>query len=124
MLCDEAARDSDESGKRFVELLAEKNIIPGVKIDIGMTTIQGTDDETAAVGLDGMNERAGENYAMGIRFAKWRAAIKIDEKTGCPSEQAVAETAHSLARYGSICQHAGLAPIIEPEILSDGSYSK
>ena len=60
---------------------------------------------------------------MGIRFAKWRAVIKIDEATGCPSEQAIQETAHSLARYGSICQHAGLVPIIEPEILSDGSHS-
>lgn len=86
ILYDETTRDSDESGKKFVELLAEKNIIPGIKIDIGMTTIQGTDDETATMGLDGMNERAREYYAMGIRFAKWRAVIKIDEKTGCPSE--------------------------------------
>lgn len=103
ILYDETARDSDENGKKFVELLAEKGIIPGIKIDIGMTVIDGTKDETATMGLDGMKERASEYYKMGIRFAKWRAVIKIDDVTGCPSEQAIQETAHSLARYGSIC---------------------
>lgn len=52
---------------------------------------------------------------MGCRFAKWRAVLKIGD--GLPSEMAVRETAHSLARYGSICQQNGLVPIIEPEIL-------
>ena len=57
---------------------------------------------------------------MGCRFAKWRAVLKIGN--GCPSEMAVRETAHSLARYGSICQQNGLVPIIEPEILQDGDH--
>merc|ERR1719454_592222 len=57
---------------------------------------------------------------MGCRFAKWRAVLKISQ--GCPSEAAVRETAHSLARYGSICQQNGLVPIIEPEILQDGTH--
>jgi len=52
---------------------------------------------------------------MGCRFAKWRAVVKIDKE--CPSELAIQETAHTLARYGSICQEHGLVPIIEPEIL-------
>ena len=34
----------------------------------------------------------------------------------------VRETAHTLARYGSICQDNGLVPIIEPEILTDGAH--
>ena len=57
---------------------------------------------------------------MGCRFAKWRAVLKIGD--GLPSEDAIAETAHALARYGSICQQNGLVPIIEPEILQDGSH--
>jgi fructose-bisphosphate aldolase class I len=57
---------------------------------------------------------------MGARFAKWRAVIKISDD--CPSEVAITETAHSLARYGQICQHNGLVPIIEPEILCDGKH--
>ena len=123
ILYDETARDSDPSGKKFVEFLAENDIVPGIKIDVGLTTIEGTDDETATMGLDGMSQRAKEYYAMGCRFAKWRAVIKIDKENGLPSDQAIEETAHSLARYGSICQHAGLVPIIEPEILSDGPHS-
>lgn len=57
---------------------------------------------------------------MGCRFAKWRAVIKIGKD--CPSEVAIQETAHSLARYGNICQHNGLIPIIEPEIITDGDH--
>ena len=40
-----------------------------------------------------------------------------------PSQLAIDETAHTLARYGAICQDNGLVPIIEPEILTDGSHS-
>jgi len=60
---------------------------------------------------------------MGCRFAKWRAVLKIDPANGLPSKMAIKETAHSLARYGSICQQNGLVPIIEPEILQDGDHS-
>lgn len=57
---------------------------------------------------------------MGVRFAKWRAVLKITDKT--PSQQAILETAHSLAKYATICQHNGLVPIVEPEILQDGNH--
>ena len=57
---------------------------------------------------------------MGCRFAKWRAVLKIDKN--CPSDIAIQEAAHSLARYGAICQENGLVPIIEPEILQDGDH--
>jgi fructose-bisphosphate aldolase class 1 len=52
---------------------------------------------------------------MGYRFAKWRATFKIEN--GLPSDQSIKEAAHSLARYGKICQKNGLVPIIEAEIL-------
>lgn len=58
---------------------------------------------------------------MGARFAKWRGVLKITDD-GCPSDVAITETAHSLARYAQICQHAGLVPIVEPEILTDGTH--
>jgi fructose-bisphosphate aldolase class I len=60
---------------------------------------------------------------MGCRFAKWRAVLKIDEKTGCPSDLAISENAWGLARYALICQDNGLVPIVEPEILCDGTHS-
>jgi len=102
--------------------LRSKNIHCGIKVDVGLQVIGGTDDETATQGLDGLGKRCAEYYKMGCRFAKWRAVLKIGDN-GLPSQAAVKEIAHSLARYGSICQQNGLVPIIEPEILQDGKHS-
>lgn len=74
------------------------------------------------MGLDTLDAMAKEYYALGCRFAKWRAVLKISSD-GCPSEQAIQENAWGLARYGTICQANGLVPIIEPEILIDGPHS-
>lgn len=60
-------------------------------------------------------------YALGCRFAKWRAVLKIGD--GCPTELSIQENAWGLARYASICQENGLVPIVEPEILGDGDHS-
>lgn len=64
-----------------------------------------------------------EYYAKGVRFAKWRAVLKISEKDGLPSNQAIQENAWGLARYAAICQENGIVPIVEPEILQDGDHS-
>lgn len=42
---------------------------------------------------------------------------------GMPSCIAVAENAYNLARYASICQDNGLCPIVEPEVLVDGTHT-
>lgn len=64
---------------------------------------------------------AKEHYDLGCRFAKWRAVLKIGGN--CPTPQAIQENAWTLARYAAICQENGLVPIVEPEILSDGTHS-
>ena len=120
IMYDETARQSTKDGKSFCELQTDLGILPGIKVDIGVGLIEGTNDETQTFGLDGLSSRAAEYYKMGCRFAKWRAVVKIGDD--CPSEVSIRETAHSLARYGQICQHNGLVPIIEPEILSDGKH--
>merc|ERR1712153_103002 len=86
-----------------------------------MGVLGGTKGENATQGLDGLAARAKSFYDKGARFAKWRAVVRIGD--GMPSELAVQETAHTLARYGSICQDNGLVPIIEPEILIDGDHN-
>ena len=121
IMFDETVRDSTKDGRKFTEVLRSRGIHCGIKVDCGLVNIGGTDDETATTGLDGLGKRAAEYYEMGCRFAKWRAVLKIGG--GCPSEVSIRETAHSLARYGSICQQNGLVPIIEPEILIDGDHS-
>jgi len=121
IMFDETVRDTSVDGTRkLTEILRARGIHCGIKVDTGLVEIGGTKGETATQGLDGLGKRCAEYYAMGCRFAKWRAVIKIGD--GCPSELAIRETAHSLARYGSICQQNGLVPIIEPEILQDGEH--
>jgi len=121
IMFDETVRDSCKDGKGFCDLLRSRGIHCGIKVDKGLQVIGGTKEETATQGLDDLGKRCAEYYSMGCRFAKWRAVLKIGD--GCPSEVAIRETAHSLARYGSICQQNGLVPIIEPEILQDGTHS-
>jgi len=120
IMYDETIRDSGSDGVKFTDCLRAQNIHCGIKVDTGIVEIGGTAAETATQGLDGLGKRCAEYYALGCRFAKWRAVLKIAD--GCPSDLAIRENAHNLARYGSICQQNGLVPIIEPEILQDGDH--
>eukprot|EP01084_Bolivina_argentea_P120688 213970_1 len=107
-------------GKPFVDVCKEKGIVVGIKVDKGVKPIRGTDGETFTQGFDGLDERCKKYYEQGARFAKWRAVLKIGP--GEPSPISIKENANGLARYAAICQDNGLVPIVEPEILSDGSH--
>lgn len=121
IMYEETIDQATDDGKNFVEHLRSRGIHAGIKLDKGLVVLGGTNEENATQGLDGLAGRAATFYAKGCRFAKWRAVVKIGD--GRPSDLAINETAHTLARYGSICQDNGLVPIIEPEILSDGSHT-
>jgi fructose-bisphosphate aldolase class I len=121
IMYDETIRQSTSEGEPFVENLRRNNVLTGIKIDTGLETIEGSNDESRTMGLDGLGTRAAEYYSMGARFAKWRCVLKIGN--GRPSPQAIAETARTLAKYAATVQHEGLVPIVEPEILTDGSHS-
>ncbi len=110
-----------KDGKLLVDLLQEKGIIPGIKVDAGTCNLEGTDGETMTMGLDNLGKTCAEYYSKGCRFAKWRAVLKIGENQ--PSRNAILENAHGLARYAAICQENGLVPIVEPEVLVDGKHS-
>jgi len=120
IMFEETLDQASADGKNFVELLKSKGILTGIKVDKGLVVLGGTDGENATQGLDGLAERCKKYYEKGARFAKWRAVLKIGN--GKPSKLAITETAHSLARYASICQDNGLVPIVEPEILTDGAH--
>jgi fructose-bisphosphate aldolase class I len=109
---EETLDQSTDSGKLFVDVLREKGIIPGIKVDMGTANIPGTDDETFTQGLDKLTERCKKYYQKGARFSKWRAVLKIDTKTGCPTDAAIHANAYGLAAYGAISQSCGLVPII------------
>lgn len=111
-----------DDGTPFVEVLAKAGIIPGIKVDKGVVEIMGTAGETVTQGLDDLAKRCAKYYAAGARFSKWRGVITISED-GAPSELAIEANVEALARYASICQANGLVPIVEPEVLMDGSHS-
>lgn len=120
ILYDETARQNNADGVNFCQHLTSRNILPGIKLDKGVKPLMGTNGETATQGIDDLGARCTEYYNMGIRFAKWRAVLKIGD--GLPSNLSVYENTWTLARYASICQQHGLVPIVEPEILSDGTH--
>jgi len=120
ILFDETFRQSTSDGKRFVDVLKDQGIIPGIKLDKGVVPLGGTKDEVTTQGLDGLAERCAEYKKGGCGFAKWRNTLKISSST--PSYQAMMENANVLARYASICQQNGLVPIVEPEVLPDGDH--
>ena len=120
ILFDETLRQSSQDGIPFPALLAERGIIPGIKVDKGAKALAGFSGEKITEGLDGLRERLAEYHELGARFAKWRAVITIGD--GIPSDFAMKANAHGLARYAALCQEAGLVPIVEPEVLMDGGH--
>src|ERR687893_506892 len=121
ILYDETIRQSSADGTPFAKLLADRGIIPGIKVDKGAKPLALAPDETITEGLDGLRERLEEYRELGARFTKWRATYSID--AGRPSEYCVWTNAHALARYAALCQEAGLVPIVEPEVLQDGTHT-
>jgi fructose-bisphosphate aldolase class I len=122
ILYDETLFQKSPEGKPMVDILNEQGIIPGIKVDTGLTNLAGSDGEQSTMGLDGLGKRCADYYKQGARFAKWRCTLKIDLATGKPSNLSIQETAHTLARYASICQENRIVPIVEPEILTDGPH--
>ena len=104
-------------GTPFPQLLAQKGIIPGIKVDKGTKPLPGAPNETITEGLDGLRERLTKYKEAGARFAKWRAVITIGN--GIPSDYCIETNAHALARYAALCQEQDIVPIVEPEVLMD-----
>lgn len=75
ILFDETLRQRADDGRRFVEILVESGITPGIKVDRGAQPLAGAPGERITEGLDGLRERLGEYRTLGARFAKWRAGI-------------------------------------------------
>lgn len=123
ILYDETIRQKAKDGTPLVDVMRASGAIPGIKVDMGAKPLAGPTAkiETVTEGLDGLRERLAEYYKLGARFAKWRAVITIAD--GLPSWNCVKANSHALARYASLCQEAGIVPIVEPEVLMDGEHS-
>jgi len=121
ILFDETIRQKTGDGTPFPQYLAKKGIIPGIKVDKGTVDVPLSPGEKVTEGLDGLAKRLAEYFSLGARFAKWRAVITIGE--AIPTHTCLYANAHALARYAAACQVASIVPIIEPEVLLDGSHT-
>jgi fructose-bisphosphate aldolase class I len=121
ILYDETIRQQAADGTPLVRLLADRGILPGIKVDAGAKQLAFSPAEKITEGLDGLRGRLSEYRGIGAKFAKWRAVITIGD--GIPSDYCVETNAHALARYAALCVEAGIVPIVEPEVLMDGPHT-
>lgn len=121
ILYDETLRQTARDGTPLAELLSNRGIFSGIKVDQGSKALALHPGEKITEGLDGLRERLAEYKQLGAKFAKWRAVIEIDERA-IPTRYGIQANAHALARYAALCQEAGLVPIVEPEVLMDGAH--
>jgi fructose-bisphosphate aldolase class I len=129
ILYDETIRQNMDDGTPIPDYLNSRGILPGIKVDTGTIDLDGCPGEKVTKGIEAEPEngwgdlatRCAEYFEMGARFAKWRAVIQIGD--GMPSDDCTTANAQALARYAAICQDHGLVPIIEPEVLMEGSHN-
>jgi fructose-bisphosphate aldolase, class I len=122
IMYDETIHQSSKEGTPFPKALEKQGIVPGIKVDTGAHPLAKSPDEKVTEGLDGLRARFEEYHKLGARFSKWRAVITIkgDE---LPTPYCLAVNSHALARYAALSQETGIVPIVEPEVLMDGSHS-
>ena len=121
ILFDETIRQKSKNGPTLVEVISNAGSLPGIKVDTGAKDLAFNSNEKVTEGLDGLRERLIEYYNLGAKFAKWRAVITIE--SSIPSDLCINANAHALARYAALCQENEIVPIVEPEVLMDGSHT-
>jgi fructose-bisphosphate aldolase class I len=121
ILYDETINQTSGSKKTIPELVSTSGAVPGIKVDTGAKVLAGSTGEKITEGLDGLRERLQTYYKLGARFTKWRGVYNISDKF--PSKLSIHSNAHALARYSALVQECGMVPIVEPEVLMDGSHS-
>ena len=113
ILSEENARIRLSNSRTLLEQATVKGVMPGIKADRGLEL--GADGEQYTLGEEGLAERLGHYYRRGFRFAKWRAVFACGG--GKPGYFALEENTRRMAEFAKQCQLAGLAPVIEPEVL-------
>jgi len=121
ILYDETIKQKTLNNKNIPELIQSTNSIPGIKVDTGAKVLANSPNEKITEGLDGLRSRLKEYYKLGARFTKWRGVYNITKEH--PSKLAIHSNAHALARYSALVQECNMVPIVEPEVLMDGTHS-
>ncbi len=121
ILFDETLRQSAADGTPLREVITSQGALPGIKVDQGLQAFEGHPLEKITTGLDGLDKRCREYRDLGAKFTKWRAVIHIDETV--PTDKCIHANMEALAKYAGIAQKNNLVPIVEPEVIMDGSHT-
>ena len=121
ILFEETFDQKMSDGTLFRDYLASIGILPGIKVDKGAKDLSCHPNEKITEGLDGLRDRLAAYYENGAKFCKWRAVITI--ANDIPSDACIESNMNALARYASLCQENNLVPIVEPEVLINGTHS-
>ena len=121
ILFDETLRQKSSDGDYLRNVILDHGSLPGIKVDQGVKEFEGGSDEKITTGLDGLHERCKEYEKLGAKFTKWRAVINVSDEI--PSNNCISENMNALAEYALIAQQNNMVPIVEPEVIMDGSHS-
>ncbi|OGM81995.1 hypothetical protein A2394_03265 [Candidatus Woesebacteria bacterium RIFOXYB1_FULL_42_36] len=111
----------DESVRQNLHnILQEKDIVPGIKVDGGLESFNGSEEQITK-GLDGLDTRLKEYSVLGLKFTKWRAAVRISDIF--PTDAFLEEDLNRMAQFAKISQITGFTPIVEPEVQLDGNHT-
>ena len=120
ILFEETMGQRADDGTPLLDVLKQRGIVAGIKVDKGTTPLPNADGDLITQGLDGLAERLQGYRQQGARFAKWREVYTITDRT--PTPLGIDANAEVLARYAAVCQQEGIVPIVEPEVLIDGTH--
>lgn len=124
ILNEETFFQKDLKGVPFIEHIRKAGIYTGVKLDKGLLPLkEGVEicQEKMSTGLDDLNERCMKYREAGASFAKWRSVFSISN--GLPTDECINTNCEILAEYALICQKNTLVPVVEPEVLFNGSHA-
>ena len=121
ILFDETLRQKSSDGDYLRNVILDHGSLPGIKVDQGVKEFEGGSDEKITTGLDGLHERCQEYEKLGAKFTKWRAVINVSDEI--PSNNCISANMNALAEYALIAQQNNMVPIVEPEVIMDGSHS-
>lgn len=117
ILYDETLRQNTTLGVPFRDVLSSRGIRVGIKVDQGLEEVPGGQ---VTKGLEGLGERLSEYRALGATFTKWRAVARVGDGYADP---VIKENAKRLAEYARLAHEHELVPMVEPEVLMEGTHS-
>jgi fructose-bisphosphate aldolase, class I len=103
-----------------IEPLKKQDIVIIVKIDGGLVDFNDQGEQTTKY-ADDLAELLQKWKSLGAMATKFRSVFKISDST--PSEELILANAKVQATLAKMTQDAGMVPMIEPEVLRNGTHS-